>query len=241
MALQAVLFDFYGTLARATQWRSADEVLAEHGYTLPAEARDRWFNDGIDGIEHLEQSRSREHYMAWQRERTLGMLAESDVHPDEYEVIVRKLREGATQRVLEAYSEVPAVLGRLRSGGLRLAICSNWDWDLSEAIDDAKLTDFFDVQISSAWAGARKPHPRIFRRTLGEVGVEAAEALFVGDSWGPDVEGPRGVGMRSVYLRRAGHSDDPGAPDTPDDENVIAVLPDLEGLADVVSAAHGPG
>ena len=102
MPFRAVLFDFYGTLARATQWRSADEVLAEHGYTLPAKARDRWFNDGIDGMEHLEQSRSREHYMAWQRERTLAMLAESDVHPDEYETIVHKLREGATQRVLEA-------------------------------------------------------------------------------------------------------------------------------------------
>lgn len=234
MAVRAVVFDFYGTLARATNWRSADDVLAEHGYTLPAEARDRWFNDGIDGVEHLEQSRSREHYMAWQRERTLAMLAETDVHPDEYEVIVRKLREGATQRVLEAYSEVPPVLSRLRSQGLRLAICSNWDWDLAEAVDDAKLTEFFDVQVSSAWAGARKPHPRIFRRTLGELGVVAGECLFVGDSWGPDVEGPRAVGIPAVYLRRDGHWDDPGAPKAPQGTDVLAVLPDVEGMVDLV-------
>ncbi len=241
MAFRAVLFDFYGTLARATQWRSADEVLAEHGYTLPAEARNRWFNDGIDGIEHLEQSRSREHYMAWQRERTLAMLAESDVHPDEYETILHKIRDGATQRVLEAYSEVPAVLSRLRSSGVHLAICSNWDWDLTEAVDDAKLTDFFDVQVSSAWAGARKPHPRIFRRTLREVGAEPDETLFVGDSWGPDVEGPRAVGMRSVYLRRAGHWDDPGAPDEPAEDDVLAVLPDLEGVVDLIETGAAPG
>ncbi|MBV8950864.1 MAG: HAD family hydrolase [Actinobacteria bacterium] len=234
MAVRAVLFDFYGTLARATQWRSADEVLAEHGYTLPAEARNRWFNEGIDGIEHLEQSRSREHYMAWQQERTLAMLAETDVHPDEYEIIVGKLREGATQRVLAAYSEVPGVLSRLRSRGLRLAICSNWDWDLAEAVDDAKLTDFFDVQVSSAWAGARKPHPRIFRRTLAELGVEAAECIFVGDSWGPDVEGPRAVGIPPVYLRREGHWEDPGAPSAPGEADVLAVLPDLEGVTGLV-------
>jgi putative hydrolase of the HAD superfamily len=234
MAFRAVLFDFYGTLARATQWRSADEVLAEHGYTLPAEARDRWFNDGIDGMEHLEQSRSREHYMAWQRERTLAMLAESDVHPDEYETIVRKLREGATQRVLEAYGEVPSVLSRLRTRGLRLAICSNWDWDLAEAVDDTKLTEFFEVQVSSAWAGARKPHPRIFRRTLGELGAAPPECLFVGDSWGPDVEGPRAVGLPSVYLRRSGHWFDPGAPENPGEGDVVAVLPDLEGIVDLV-------
>jgi putative hydrolase of the HAD superfamily len=234
MAVRAVLFDFYGTLARATQWRSADEVLAEHGYTLPTEARDRWFNDGIDGYEHLEQSRSRGHYMAWQRERTLAMLAESDVHPDEYETIVHKLREGATQRVLEPYGEVPSVLSRLRARGLRLGICSNWDWDLTEAVDDAELTEFFDVQVSSAWAGARKPHPRIFRRTLDEIAAKPTECLFVGDSWGPDVEGPRAIGMDSVYLRRAGHWDDPGAPEQPTRRDVLAVLPDLEGVVDLI-------
>jgi putative hydrolase of the HAD superfamily len=162
------------------------------------------------------------------------MLAESDVHPDEYETIVRKLREGATQRVLEAYGEVPSVLSRLRTRGLRLAICSNWDWDLAEAVDDTKLTEFFEVQVSSAWAGARKPHPRIFRRTLGELGAAPPECLFVGDSWGPDVEGPRAVGLPSVYLRRSGHWYDPGAPENPGEGDVVAVLPDLEGIMDLV-------
>src|SRR4249919_2487649 len=47
----AVLLDYYGTLAHATHWVSADDVLAEHGYKLPLETRDRRFNDGIDGIE----------------------------------------------------------------------------------------------------------------------------------------------------------------------------------------------
>ena len=111
----AILLDYYGTLAHATHWISADDVLAEHGYELPLETRDRWFNDGIDGIEHLEQSRSRDDYMAWQRERLLGMLAETDVHPGEYEMILEKLREGASSRVLEAYPEVPGVLVDLPS------------------------------------------------------------------------------------------------------------------------------
>jgi putative hydrolase of the HAD superfamily len=84
----AVLLDYYGTLAHATHWVSADDVLAEHGYELPLETRDRWFNDGIDGIEHLEHSLSRDHYTSWQRERLLGMLAETDVHPGEYEMIL---------------------------------------------------------------------------------------------------------------------------------------------------------
>ncbi len=55
MAISAVLFDFYGTLARATRWVSADEVLSEHGYTLTDEHRAIYFADGLDGVEHLER------------------------------------------------------------------------------------------------------------------------------------------------------------------------------------------
>ena len=77
MSVSAVLFDFYGTLARATRWVSADEVLGEHGYSLSAEHRAIYFADGLDGVEHDEHSQSRDHYVAWQHERTLAMLAET--------------------------------------------------------------------------------------------------------------------------------------------------------------------
>ncbi len=171
-ATQAVLLDFYGTVARATSWVSADEVLAEHGYQLEPELFERWYNDGIDGIAHDEHSQSRETYVAWQRQRTLAMLAETDVHPGEYEEILEKLRAGSATRTIEAYDEAPEVLDALRARGLRLVICSNWDWDLREAIDEAGLTDHFDAVVSSAWVGARKPHPRIYAQALAEARVE---------------------------------------------------------------------
>jgi putative hydrolase of the HAD superfamily len=228
MVIRAVLFDFYGTLARATRWLSVDEVLAEHGYELPDAVRDRWWNDGLDGIEHFEHSKSRDHYVAWQQQRLLAMLAETDVHPGEYEVIVTKLRAGNEGRVLEAYDETVDVLTTLRARGLRLAICSNWDWDLAEAVAEVHLTERVDAVVSSAWAGARKPHPRIFEHTLAEVGVGAAEIVFVGDTWGPDVVGPRAMGMTPVYLRREGHWPDTTAPADPAAE--AAVVTDLRGV-----------
>src|SRR2546423_1587719 len=82
------------TVAPATQWMSVDVVLAEHGYELPDDVRERWWNDGLDGIEHDEHSQSRDHYVAWQQQRLLAMLSETDVHPGEYEVIVEKMRAG---------------------------------------------------------------------------------------------------------------------------------------------------
>ena len=88
------------------------------------------------------------------------MLAETDVHPGEYELIVEKLRAGTATRVLERYDESVEVLARPpRRAGLTLAICSNWDWDLAEAVDEVGLTELVDTVVSSAWAGARKPHP----------------------------------------------------------------------------------
>jgi putative hydrolase of the HAD superfamily len=229
----AVLFDFYGTLARATQWLSIDVVLAEHGYELPDDVRDRWWNDGIDGIEHLEHSQSRDHYVAWQRKRLLGMLAETDVHPGEYELILEHLARGTETRVLEAYPEVPQVLAALRERGVAQAVCSNWDWDLLEALAEVGLGDDLDVVVSSAWAGARKPHPRIFEATLAKLGVAPAAALFVGDTWGPDVVGPRAMGLRALYLRRDGHWADEAAPADPEAAGV-AVGADLTAVLDLI-------
>ena len=229
MTIRAVLVDFYGTLARATTWVSADDVLAEHGYELDAEHRAIYFADGLDGVEHDEHSASRDHYVAWQRQRTIAMLAASDVHPDEYDAIMQKLRAGTESRVLEPYDEVPEVLAQIRTAGLPIVVCSNWDWDLREAVAESNLTDAVDAMVSSAWVGARKPHPRIFAAALAEADVPAADVLFVGDTWGPDVVGPLEVGFRPLYLRRPGHWPDATAPPTQDG---VAVAPDLTGILD---------
>jgi putative hydrolase of the HAD superfamily len=232
-----VIFDFYGTLARATHWVSIPEVLGEHGVEVPDAAMRHYF-EGHDGVEHVEHSQSRDHYLAWQRRRMLTMLAETDVHPGEYDQIVEKLRTGTATRVLEQYPEVLDVLGALREQGLQLAICSNWDWDLTEAVDEAGLGGAFDVVVSSAWAGARKPHPRIFEATLAQIDAPAAACLFVGDTWIPDVEGPRSVGLTPAYLERERHWPDPGAPIDAAQRAASAVcIRDLTGVLGLVSGA----
>ena len=159
-------------------------------------------DNAVDGTEHLEHSRSRDHYEAWRVSRLESMLQACGVGDDDVGRLARELRIAGRSFELTAYPEAPAVLAELRARGLNVVVCSNWDWDLDRAIDQTGLTELLDVQVTSARAGARKPHPRIFEHTLDVVGVCASDALFVGDSWHADVEGPLAVGIPAVHVQR---------------------------------------
>jgi len=232
---RTVLLDFYGTLAEmAPAERTWDDVLAEAGYAMSEEARRRYWDDGIDGAEHDEHSRSRDDYVAWQRTRTRTMLADCGVPDHEHDALVEAMHEVLVGRAIRAYEEVEDVLVELRARGLTLAICSNWDWDLHEAIDGAGLTGLVDVVVSSAWVGARKPHPRIYRHTLELAGAEPEATLFVGDTWSCDVDGPRTAGLRAVYLRRSHFGPDRSAPEDHFEQTDVARACDLRALLGLV-------
>jgi putative hydrolase of the HAD superfamily len=233
--VKAVIFDFYNTLAESPAWGpSWREMVADIGFDLPADVQDRWWNDGVDGIEHDEHSQSRDHYVAWQQMRLRGMLTECGVPTASQNELIVRAREIGGHRHITAYDETLSVLAELRARGITLAICSNWDWDLEEAIAAAGLTGAVDVALSSAWIGARKPHRRMYDAVLDKIDVEPGDALFVGDTWTCDVEGPRAAGLVPFYLRRSHLGIDKTAPD---DHHVQSVhrAENLRPVLDLVS------
>jgi putative hydrolase of the HAD superfamily len=206
-AVRAVLFDFYGTLAHATEWGAPyEEVFARRGHALVDDARARWTHDAWDGLEHVEHSVDRDTYVAWERSRLAEMARASGVGDDDVEALVDDLHREAKAWTMAPYPETHEVLEAVRDRGLTVAVCSNWDWDLDRALHAADLGPLIDVRVTSAQAGARKPHRRIFDRTLHAVGVEATEAVMVGDTWAADVEGPLALGMRALHVLRPGDS-----------------------------------
>jgi putative hydrolase of the HAD superfamily len=56
--------------------------------------------------------------------------------------------------------------------------------------------------VVSGAVNKRKPSPEIFTDALKMLGVSASEAVFVGDTIDADVEGPKAVGMKVVYIER---------------------------------------
>ena len=93
-------------------------------------------------------------------------------------------------------------LATLKGAGFTIAVCSNWGWDLREDLAGTGLTANVNVLVTSAQAGCRKPHPRIYRSTLDLAGFSAEDAVFIGDSLRTDVLGPESAGIRSVLLAR---------------------------------------
>lgn len=230
-ATRVVLADFYGTLARATSWGPRfEELLAARGVVLTPEVRARWSSDALDGCEHTEHSVSRERYVAWEQARIAAMLAECGCHP--VDRLVTELWRASKTWSLEPYPEVPDVLADLRRKGVRVVVCSNWDWDLDVAIERAGLAGLVDASVTSARVGARKPHPRIYRAALTAAGdPDPAGVVFVGDSWHADVAGPCAAGMRAVHLHRPDDTREP--PPLPPG---VTRLADLGGLADLLGA-----
>jgi putative hydrolase of the HAD superfamily len=64
------------------------------------------------------------------------------------------------------------------------------------------LEELFDVVVISGAVNKRKPSPEIFQSTLKALGVSACETVFVGDTIDADIEGPKAVGIKTIYIER---------------------------------------
>jgi HAD superfamily hydrolase (TIGR01509 family) len=120
-------------------------------------------------------------------------------------------------------------LEALRSQGLSLALVSNIDDDFLEPmLEHLDLRPYFDDWISSELAGSCKPDARIFHYALERASCGPEEAMFVGDSRVHDIQGARGVGLRSVLISGVSHLDDESFQAEPD--HVIRALSELPGI-----------
>ena len=64
------------------------------------------------------------------------------------------------------------------------------------------LEPYLDFVVTSGEVGAEKPKPPIFLAALQQAGVDASEAVYVGDQYGTDVVGARGVGINPILIDR---------------------------------------
>jgi putative hydrolase of the HAD superfamily len=88
------------------------------------------------------------------------------------------------------------------SGNYKLGLVSNFTYApvIYAGLRKVGINNFFDVVLVSDAVGWRKPHAKIFEEALKRLGVEAQEALYVGDSPEEDIKGAKQLGIKTVFV-----------------------------------------
>ena len=109
-----------------------------------------------------------------------------------------------------------ALLESLRGRGLKLGVVSN-AFDPPELLrrdfERLGIAERIDAAVFASEVGSRKPHPAIFERALGALGVVAERTLFVGDSLEVDIAGAAALGMHTCQALWFRADEDETAPE----------------------------
>ncbi len=114
------------------------------------------------------------------------------------------LRHASTREMLRPRPGAVETLRALRERGLQLGLITVCTDDVPEVWGETPFDGLFDSTVFSCAVGLRKPDPRIYLLACEELGVEPAEAVFVGDGANDELAGAERIGMRAVLIHRDG-------------------------------------
>ena len=232
MAVEAVIFDWGGTL---TRWHDVDfhaESLALAQAVVAAGETDRASHAAL-----LHQAgeavwgRSRDH----QQSATIGdLFTEAGLDHDPAHL-------SAYYEFWEPHTETDPEVGplweALRSAGIRVGVLSNTIWPRSwhrGFFERDGVLDLVDGDVYTSEIAWTKPSPLAFGAAMDAVGAtDPSRCVYVGDRLFDDVWGAHQAGMRAVHVphstipaQQVGHTE--GEPD--------AVVHSLAEIVDVVRA-----
>ena len=215
---RAVLFDVDFTLCRPGPELSADRyarIAGRHGVTLDVERYEAAREAAALNLKrHPELLHDDAIWHRFTAEIFLGMGGPQEIASE----CATEIEQGwEVSENFELFEDALPVLEELRRARLRIGLVSNGIRDLTEFVAHHGLD--VDAIVDSRTHGRVKPHPTIFQAALELLGVDAADAVMVGDSLEEDVEGARALGMRAILIDREGRHPD-----------VEERLPDLYGL-----------
>jgi 2-haloacid dehalogenase len=206
MAIEALVFDAYGTLYDV------------HSVLTTAEALCPGRGDLISQIWRLKQLEYTWLQTSLQEYRDFAFLTRASldfalraVGIEPTENLTRPLLDKYLD--LDPYPEAKEALGKLKSrGGCKLAILSNGSPAmLSALVRNSGLDAYLDATISVGQARKFKPHPDCYALVEQTLGIKKNDVLFVSSN-SFDVAGAKHFGFKVAWIRRSGG---PGIPVDP--------------------------
>lgn len=216
MAIQAILFDVYGTLL------DVHSAIAREGRSLGPQA---------DAVSRLWRQKQLEYtwvYSLRGEYRSFRALTEGalDFALAAHGAASPALRENLLRAYehLAPYAEATSALAELRRKGLRLAALSNGDPDMLESgLVSSRLKPQLDAVLSVAPLRIFKPDRRVYELGRAWAGAGTGEIAFVSsNAW--DAGGAAAFGFRTFWINRVGQ---PPEYDLPHCAQIVTRLQDL--------------
>jgi HAD superfamily hydrolase (TIGR01509 family) len=187
--LPAVLFDMDGTLVDSNYLHVHAWTRAFHDLSIPVESWRIHRSIGMDGARLLE---------------SLLADADDDARKQAKELHLRYLKESAP--LMRRLPGARELLERIRSLGMQIVLASSSSEEelaLSRPVLDCD--DLLAAATSSKDVDVAKPEPTIIEVALQRAGVEADDAVYVGDAvW--DIIACGRAGVRAIGLLSGGVS-----------------------------------
>lgn len=219
--IRLVTFDLYDTLIELdpTRWERLSSVLAERGIPHDLDvlkANDLIAEDYWTEINTIEPIRDREtdvqdeiriEYMRRWLEAS-GISVDHDAaasirhaYRAEHETHARQAIPGLVDGY-RVFPDVNRTMQRLRAAGVRVAVISNADDDVTDFCTRLQFAHEMDLIVTSALIGYEKPDVRTFQAALEPLDVAGTDALHIGDQPRSDIVGALATGMRAALIDR---------------------------------------
>jgi putative hydrolase of the HAD superfamily len=220
-----VTFDLYDTLIELNppRWERLARAAANHGIETDAitlREADRIAEDyfTIENGSIPIRDRTPEEREMFRLELMRRWLEAADL-PHDAET-VRDLRRAYISEFDEVpdhfhyrlFDDVMPALRKLRKAGIKTALISNADKDVTVIAMHFDFATMMDLIVTSALVGYEKPDPRTFHAALEPLEIMPSQALHVGDQPKSDFVGARDVGMGAVVIDRYDRQRDPDVP-----------------------------
>ena len=209
--IKAIFFDWFNTLANYEPARENlhSQALKEYGFevspdkVLPAvlEGDAYFFEENTNSP--VAKRTPEEQAEIWIRYESI-IVSKSGVKADRESVTKVMNRVGELFKVAKwtLFDDALPTLEALKKQRFIIGVLSNFNKDMNSLFRELKLEPYLNFAVTSKEVGADKPNPLIFQTALQRAGVDASEAVHVGDQYKIDVLGARGVGINPILIDR---------------------------------------
>jgi len=116
--------------------------------------------------------------------------------------ILKRVTEQFKGVAFTLFDDVLSTLKALKQRNFILGLLTNLNSDMVAICRELGLEPYLNFVVTSKEVGADKPKPPIFLAALDKAGVNASEAVHVGDQYKLDVIGARGIGINPILIDR---------------------------------------